>query len=203
MRPVAGLVAQASSSSTEAEFRALAARAATPKGVRDALLLSADRFAADDDGVPGTAIERADQLERLGLYGVRVAMDALAAALRTDPVPGADALEAELERVLAGAHGLAEIRILNQTRGGALSLNDAARHDLELLLRSGTPQQRLVLPDAAAGNEVHAALLEALERWQARAENPLSAHPVRDAARVAVAPEKECWPLRVRVRELT
>lgn len=232
--PVAGLVAQASASLTEAEYRALATLAQLPEARREHLVLSADRFVVDDASLPVTAIEREDLLERLGLYGARVALhevaagtissarelvevlrarsgldelrallvqefgqragvltarsalDAVAAALREDRCERADELEVQLERVLAGAHELAEIRVLNQVRSGAVVLRDEARAELERLLGSGKAAGRLACDDGATPAVLRDAAMDALKRWQARGESPLSSQPLRDVSRVAV-----------------
>jgi hypothetical protein len=74
--PVSGLVAQAAMTLTEAEYRALASLAAQPRREVDALLLTVDRFVAEDAPAAGTvtAVEREALLERLGLYGVRTSI---------------------------------------------------------------------------------------------------------------------------------
>jgi predicted GTPase len=72
--PVAGLLAQSGSSLREAEFQALTTLARLPVEDTDALLLSADRFVAGDQGVGLTDLERAHLLDRFGLFGVRLAL---------------------------------------------------------------------------------------------------------------------------------
>src|SRR5690606_36030138 len=71
--PVAGLLAQASATRTEAEYRALTTLAALPRTDCDALTLTVDRFVADAN-VDVTPLEREDLLARFGLYGVRVSI---------------------------------------------------------------------------------------------------------------------------------
>jgi hypothetical protein len=89
--PVAGLVAQSGASLREAEYRALATLAALPREQIDGLLLTADRFVADNDcGV--TPIEREQLLARLGVYGVRLAIS----LIRLGAAPSASALAPEL-----------------------------------------------------------------------------------------------------------
>ena len=71
--PVAGLLAQASVTLTEQEYRALARLAQLPRDEADALMLTVDRFVSDET-VEVTPIEREHLLDRLGVYGVRTAI---------------------------------------------------------------------------------------------------------------------------------
>jgi hypothetical protein len=85
--PVAGLAAQAGATLREAEYRALATIAALPRERADALVLTTDRFVADDDcGV--TPIEREHLIARLGIYGVRLAVS----LIRLGAAPSASVL---------------------------------------------------------------------------------------------------------------
>jgi hypothetical protein len=77
--PVAGLLAEAATTLREHEFRVVAAIAAGPAELVDELLVSTDRFATSDVDVRASPAERAALLERLGLYGCRVAVDAVRA----------------------------------------------------------------------------------------------------------------------------
>lgn len=100
---------------------------------------------------------------------------------------GTARLLAELERVRAGAHELAELRVLTALRAGAIPLDDDAAGDAERLLATGRPvADRLGVAADAPAEEVRVALAGALDRWQRRAEHPLSSPPVVDAARVVV-----------------
>lgn len=228
--PVAGLVAQASLTLTEAQFRAIRAIASLPRADADALVLTADRFCADDPAIAVTAVEREDLLGRLGMFGVRLAVSlvrlggadsaaSLAAELRRrsgiDELRGllrglftqrrdvlkaravlagiegvarelgpqrAAALNAALERVAANAHELTEIHLLNSVRSGALVLRPQEAAELERLCGNlgGAVAERVEVP---AGSDARSAVLAALARWQARAENPLSSRDVQVAAR--------------------
>ncbi|PRX44665.1 50S ribosome-binding GTPase [Prauserella shujinwangii] len=91
--PVAGLAACAGRTLREDEFELLAALAALPKQELDPLLLSADRFAADE--------ARAALLERFGLFGVRLATTLVRRGAR-----GQAALSAQLLQ----RSGLGELR---------------------------------------------------------------------------------------------
>ncbi len=89
--PLAGLLAQASATLTEADFRTAGAIAALPRAEADALLLTADRLLTAG-GVPITEVEREDLLERLGMFGVRLSVS----LIRLGAAPTAHTLAAEL-----------------------------------------------------------------------------------------------------------
>ncbi len=90
--PVAGLAAQAAATLTEGQFRQLAAVAQLPPRQLTELLLTVDRFAASDVDADVTVDQRKLLLERLGLYAVRVAVD----AIRTSRVASSPQLAREL-----------------------------------------------------------------------------------------------------------
>lgn len=71
---VAGLLAQAASTLTEGEFRAIATLAGAGRDQFEDLLLSAARFTRAEDGCGLTDLERRHLLSRLGVYGVRLAV---------------------------------------------------------------------------------------------------------------------------------
>jgi hypothetical protein len=73
--PVAGLVAQAGVTLREEEYRVLVRVAELPAATVRRLLLTADRFVLDDRDVDVTPMEREHLLDRLGLFGVRFAVD--------------------------------------------------------------------------------------------------------------------------------
>lgn len=86
--PVAGLLAQAGVTLREEEFRALAVLAALTPRQTDDLMLTAGRFCADDHRLPLTSLERRHLLDRLGLFGVRLAVD----LVRAGQTPSANLL---------------------------------------------------------------------------------------------------------------
>jgi hypothetical protein len=226
--PVAGLVAQAGASLRESEYRALATIAALPRAEIDALLLTADRFVADN-GCGLTPIEREQLLARLGVYGVRLAISLIrlgavtsastlapelttrsgVGALRSTlttvlaerreilkarvgivgldrvlsrlPGPPFDPFRAELERIEANAHEFVEVQLLNALRAGDLRFRPAEIDELERLLGAiGAPvPSRLGVAD---DSEVRDVVLAAVERWRARAENPMTSLPLKQAA---------------------
>jgi hypothetical protein len=234
--PVTGLLAQAGVTLREAEFRLLTRVAAVPPARAQLLLLSADRFVADDHDVEVTPLERAHLLDRLGLFGVRQAVEmlrhgevraahelarslselsglerlrrlvltqfsersrlltsrsavlTLRAALTRGSVARSQVYEARLEELLATAHAFVEIRLLDDVRSGALELSETRAALLERLFggSGAAPTARLGLADTASADEVRAAAMAELARWQRVAESPLSTRPLALAARAAV-----------------
>ena len=83
--PVAGLIAQAAASLHEGETVALRALAGLPREQTTELLLSAERFVGfDAPATPDPAMRRR-LLDRLGLFGVRLAVELLVANVSTRP----------------------------------------------------------------------------------------------------------------------
>jgi hypothetical protein len=234
--PVAGLLAQAGVTLREAEFRLLARVAALPAERTRLLLLSTDRFTADDHDVEVTPLERSHLLDRLGLFGVRHAVDALQrgqvssahqlalsfvqlsgldrlrrlvltqfgqrarlltsrsavltlrAAIARGGVARPQVYEARLEELLATAHAFVEIRLLDDVRSGALEVSEVRAAALERLFggSGAATWARLGLPETATFEEVRAAALAELTRWQRVAESPLTSRALALAARTAV-----------------
>lgn len=71
--PVAGLLAEGAQTLRQAEFEGLRTLATIPKDRRDLLMLSAHRFATAPDPDVEATVRRA-LLDRLGLYGIRLAL---------------------------------------------------------------------------------------------------------------------------------
>lgn len=99
------------------------------------------------------------------------------------------ALRERRERVEAGAHALAELRLLGDLRTGVADIRGLAedrRDEMERLLgTAGTAAHtRLGLPAAATAADLRAALLPALDRYRRLAENRLAPRPTRRAAAV-------------------
>ncbi|MFN2496802.1 MAG: dynamin family protein [Pseudonocardiaceae bacterium] len=142
--PMIGLLAETAETGAlrTADTAALAALARTDPAIRTAMLLSTDLFTTLDSPVPATA--RRQLLERLDLYGVSRALDALAAdprlttgALRTvlREVSGLDRLRARLDAVF-------RVRADGIKAAGALSSITA------LARASGDPRERRLVHDA-------------------------------------------------------
>ncbi len=106
--PVAGLLAQAAATLTTPEYAALARLAALPADDAAGLLVSVDRFATGPSPLGLAEEERRRLLDRLGLFGVRLAD----AGLRSHPAPSAPWLAGELRR----ASGIDDLREVLATR---------------------------------------------------------------------------------------
>lgn len=92
--PVAGLLGHAGVTLHEHEYRVLAQLAQADTGEVEELLLTADRFGfRPSDAAPDTS-QRLLLLDRVGLFGVRLAVE----LIRTGTVAGASALADELGR---------------------------------------------------------------------------------------------------------
>lgn len=126
--------------------------------------------------------------ERRDLLKARSALLALDTVLRREPRPAAGPLVVEVERILAGAHEFAELRLLSELRGRSLRLPRDLAEEAERLVggEGGAPATRLGLAGQAEPAELRAAALEALGRWRRRAESPLSTRAAADAARVVI-----------------
>ena len=97
-------------------------------------------------------------------------------------------LAAEVERIFAGAHEFAELRLLGALRSRAVTLPEELATEAETLLGdhgAGTAD-RLGLPADAPPAALYDAALAALARWQQRAENPMLSRAAADACRVVV-----------------
>jgi hypothetical protein len=112
----------------------------------------------------------------------------LSIALSHTHTPEAVRLAAEVERLQAGAHELRELQLLKRHRTGTGPFRAADKEDVETLLGAyGTSAaERAGLPADASREEVRAALLTALDKWQRRAESPLSSRAMCDASRVLI-----------------
>ena len=124
--------------------------------------------------------------ERRDLLKARSSLLALDSVLHGDPRAGAKPLAGEVERILAGAHEFAELRLLSALRSGAVVLPPEHLEEAERLLGGHgiAPAARLGLPADSDGAEQRRTILDVLARWQRRAENPLSGRATADACRV-------------------
>ncbi len=160
--PVAGLLAQAGVTLTEAEYRALAVLGAAPPEIVDALLLTADRFGRLEVDVAVSPDERAALLARLGLFGVRLAIGLAHDGVVHDSTELARELVArsgvtELRRVLGSQ--FAARRDALKARSGLLALqaalrtpelagDTALRMEMERVLAGAHEFQEMALLDA-------------------------------------------------------
>jgi hypothetical protein len=126
--------------------------------------------------------------ERRDLLKARSALLAIDLVLTREPRPAAAPLSAEVERILAGAHEFAELRLLSTLRSGAIRLPVEVLAEAERILGGdgGSAAVRLGLEPGAHPGELRAAALDSAQRWQRRAESPMSSRAVSDVARLVV-----------------
>ena len=125
---------------------------------------------------------RRDTLKaRSALLGVR-------AVLHAHPAAGSDDLAKMVERIDAGAHEFAEMRLLVALRAGEVGLRDDEAEAAERLLTPGEDgiADRLGLARDAPPDDLKAALWQTLQRWQQRAESPMSGPDAVEASRILV-----------------
>ena len=101
---------------------------------------------------------------------------------------GAERVLAELERVMAGAHPFNEMVTLAAIRSGWVVGPAPKLAELERILGSSgsAPAVRLGLETSATSDSIRSTALDELARWQRLAENPLTAHDMATATRVAI-----------------
>lgn len=119
---------------------------------------------------------------RRDVLKARAALASLDALVRSEPA--AAGLAGDLERVLASAHELTELQVVNALRSGLVPLRPEEVAEVERLL----DQPGAALSDrlgVAPGDE-REALLAAIERWRRRAEHPMSSRPVVETAHAVV-----------------
>jgi hypothetical protein len=126
--------------------------------------------------------------ERRDVLKADSVLRAIDATARADPIPAAPDLRRQVEQLRAGAHELAEIRLLTELRTGHVPASPEQLSWLERLLGGyGTAATvRLGLPPDAPTAEVAAANATHHARWQRIAHNPLTAPELARAATVAV-----------------
>jgi serine/threonine-protein kinase len=112
----------------------------------------------------------------------------LSTALSRAGTPEAMRLAGEVERLESGAHVLRELQLLQRHRSGGSPFRPADWHEVEAVLGAyGTSAaERAGLPVDAPLPDVRAALVAALDKWQRRAESPMSSRALADAARVLI-----------------
>ena len=126
--PLAGLLAETGLTLREAEAAALRDLAGTPPEELDLMLLSAEQF-CDVHASHLTAEIRRGLLDRLGMFGVRIAVHEVRAGATTASTLGPKLVEhsglAELQRVIA-EHFLPRARVL-QARSALVAIRSLAR----------------------------------------------------------------------------
>lgn len=122
--PIAGLMAEASATLPEAAYDDLRALATVPPAVTNALLLSADRWAAPRRYLPVPPERRRELVDRLGMFGVRWAL----AELQRGQIEGPEALR----RRLAQTSGLQALQ--DVLRSQIIGRRDVLKADAALRL---------------------------------------------------------------------
>src|SRR5205823_7417188 len=117
----------------------------------------------------------------------RSALLALDSLARSQRRPGSDAIGAEVEEIIASAHPFNELRVLSSLRAGWITGKPEVIDDLERIIggAGSAVHVRLALPPDADQGTLRSAAADALARWQRRAENPMTAHELSVASRVA------------------
>jgi hypothetical protein len=126
--------------------------------------------------------------ERRDVLKARSALLAVDSVLRAGGAPRDGALAREIERILAGAHEFAELRLLAAVRSGTVALpsRDAAEGE-RLLGDAGTAAPaRLGLSPEDPPDQLRKAAFDALERWQRHAASPMASRATAQACRVVV-----------------
>jgi hypothetical protein len=154
--------------------------------------LTATELARDLAGRSG--VDDLQDVLRTLFFGRRDVLKSRSALLAVDTLvryqarPGSDAIAAEVEEIVASAHPFNELRVLSSVRAGWVTGKAEVVEDLEHVIggAGAAAQVRLRLAPDADRTEVASAANAALARWQRRAENPMTAHEMVVAARIAV-----------------
>lgn len=127
-------------------------------------------------------------LQRAEVLKSRSALLALAAITRARPLPGSEAIAFGVERMMASAHPLNELRVLSAVRSGGLPGRPEVVADLEQVIGGGgiSPAVRLGLAADADTDTLRTAAADALERWHRRVAHPMTDRRLADAGRVAI-----------------
>jgi hypothetical protein len=115
------------------------------------------------------------------------ALIALEAVIRGGGCSDVETLRVRADQIVTGAQAFEEARVLDQLRTGALELREDRAVELDRVLGGSghDPATRLGLDATATEDEIRAAALQLLGRWQLLAEHPLSSREVQVAARGA------------------
>jgi hypothetical protein len=126
--------------------------------------------------------------DRYDVLKARSALLALEVVLRMEPLPAARQLVSTLEQLVVSAHDFRELRLLAALHGGRTELPEPLADEAHRLVGGyGTAiGSRLGFDREPSGSELHAALTDALRRWQEQAENHALGTGQRQAARVVV-----------------
>jgi GTPase SAR1 family protein len=113
-----------------------------------------------------------------------IALRSVAARYPTE----AEQLERELERIMANAHEISELRLLNGIRSGQVVFKPEMAEQLEQIVGStGTDsRRRLGLPADATDDEVRGAAVLTLGEWRNTLEHPMTSREQSEALQIAV-----------------
>ena len=125
---------------------------------------------------------------RSDVLKARVALTVLRDVTRRFPPGDGGSLVAELERVEADAHELAELRLLVALRTRGAELRDEETAEVQRLLeRSGMRvPDRLGLEGGMPDVDVRAVVQRRIEHWRRRAEHPFAPRSTLDAALIVL-----------------
>ncbi|WNV82118.1 GTPase domain-containing protein [Umezawaea sp. Da 62-37] len=126
--------------------------------------------------------------DRREVLKARSALLALEVVLRAEPKPAARKIVMDLERIVAGAHDVRELRLLAALQGGRTRLPSALEPEASRLVGGlGTAiQARLGLEYEADETEQRYLIADLLARWREQAANPVLDQDQRRAATVVV-----------------
>ncbi len=150
---------------------------------------------ADADALAAELVSRSGLTELQGVLhtqftGRRDLLKARSALLAVDGLRGPrdGPLAREVERILAGAHEFAELRLLGALRSGVVGMPRPAAVEAEQLLgdAGAGAAARLGLPPDAPVAALRSAAFGALERWQRHASNPMYTRATTDACHVVI-----------------
>jgi predicted GTPase len=113
-----------------------------------------------------------------------VALRAIGVALGRDGVAGSSDVIEAVDRLQASSGALALLRLQHLMLAGHLALADLDREEIDRLCGDGDGATRLGLPPDATSDAVRSAALAGVERWRARAGNPLSDRRLIEAAEI-------------------
>ena len=126
--------------------------------------------------------------DRSDLLKARSALGTLEVVLEQHPTATSSSLSSRIEQITANAHEFAELRLLNDIRVGVVTGKPDEIAAMERLLgvKGPTTTDRLGIEPTDDVARLHMALVSELQRWQRKAENPLSTPDLVTAARTLV-----------------
>jgi hypothetical protein len=232
--PVAGLLAETGATLRQDQFEWIRQLAGLDPDVRDRLLVSVERF-RDPETCPLNEDIREELLDRLGMYGLRlattliadgsvktapelstallersgiralqrvleesyaarasglkarsalVALRAIGAVLGQDGVASPADIVDVIDRLEASSGELALLRLQHLVLAGHVEMSDDERAEVDRLGGSADVRARTGLGAESSSDDVRSAALAGVERWRARAGNPLSDRRTIEAAEI-------------------